>query len=247
MATAPTNKPTPKNEATKDPWRTPTPRPAGVAKKQTAQQKARLKRAQQANARIASRITWPMAYRWTMSGAICRILAACVLIGSSFEYVRLHSLAVSPTTTQDQWNTALHTAQILNVFSWLVLLAIVIPSQAWIRTRAYVAKLPGAAPHPLQSSNTIYRIQHIPAYWPPVPEGTPSWTRRVHWRVPPTINWAVGLLLIGTGLAERWLVTGPDRYTFFSVTEILAAALAFAGAFLDIVRLRAYSRWPGRS
>jgi hypothetical protein len=247
MSGASTEKPT------EDPWRIPAQGPARApATKSAAQagrtkaQQARLLRLEQSRALMAARVTWPIAYRFTLAGAICRVLAAVGLIGAGVECAHLHGLFVS-TTTVDQWNAAARTANALYPLDFLILAAMIVPGQAWARTRVYVAKLPGAAPHPLQSSKELYRAMRMPAYWPPVPEGVPSWTRRLPWRVPPAVTGAFVVLLVSGSLIERSVLTAPGRYAFASGLDFVAAALALVGAVLDVVRLRAYRNWPGRS
>lgn len=252
MSTTPTNEPTSAKRSAEDPWQVPaqrTARPAkaGVPQKgKTAAQKARLARVAQANARLAAQANWPTARGWTMAGAISRVLAGCALIVFGLEFAHLHALFTSPTTTADQWHSAQSQANAFSQLGWLVLASGLIPNQAWIRTRRYVAKLPGVAPHPMQRTNAIYQAQSVPAYWPPVPEGTASWTRRVHWRVPPAVNGAFWLVMLCNALADHLVLTGSGRYASDSALYIVAAVLAFTGAFFDLVRLRAYTRWPGR-
>jgi hypothetical protein len=264
MNAAPTNEPgpaTPGAESADDPWRVPVGRPAsapvrkaparvpglipGKAGNQALAKQARIQRAEQAYARLSRQMTWQMAFRWTLAGAVSRVLAACALITLSLDYAHVHSLLASKPTL-DQWDSAVRTASSLSALSWLVVFAMWVPSQAWVRTRAYVAKLPGVAPHPSQKSNELYRRMGLPALWPPAPEGAASWTRRVHRRVPSTIDLAFVLLLFPGSFIERSLATGPGRYAVFSVSDLVIAALALLGAAFDLVRLRAYSRWPGR-
>lgn len=195
---------------------------------------------------MAARVTWSIAYRFTLAGVACRILATAALVGVGLYFMHLHGLFVS-APTEDQWDAAVRTANDLYPVNFIIMAAMFVPSQAWVRTRVYVAKLPGAAPHPLQSSKALYQAMRVPAYWPPVREGVQSWTRRLHWRVPPAISAAFVLVLLGGSLIERSVLTALGRYSFASAIDFVAASLALLGAFLDVVRLRAYRNWPGRA
>jgi hypothetical protein len=259
---------TPTNEPVQDPWRIPEQGPGQghsgvpvakktVAKKsaakksaaarpsrprQAAAQRARLVRDQ----RIAARITWPMVRGWMLAGVITRVLSAGILACFGLEYLHLHSLYVSAATTGDQWNAAAHTATELGLLNYIVILGMTVPSQAWVRTRVYLAKLPGVAPHPMQATNATYRALRMPALWPPVPEGAASWTRRVHWRVPPVIYATLFAFVLFGGLLDRLVPNGPGRLEFACAADLAAVLVALLAAALDVVRLRAYSRWPGR-
>lgn len=270
MSAAPTDKPAP------DPWQVPAGVAAPAAKKTataktaavrtatgTAQrvpakkaarsaptaanrQQARQELLKKNRARMVARMTWPLAVRWIVTSAVLRVLAAVALVLFGLEYAHLHSVAVAPTTTAQQWNDAVQSADHVYLFNFIVVIAVALTGQAWMRVRAYVAKLPGVAPHPLQSSKPMYRTLQIPAYWPPVPEGTPSWTRRVHWRVPLALEGVFLGVLLGGALLTHVLLTPPGRYAFGAVVDLVAAVLALACTALDLIRLRAYSRWPGR-
>jgi uncharacterized integral membrane protein len=248
MSTAPTNKP-----PMDDPWAVSAQPPAAGAgvprkpKQTSAQQAARLQRVKAGQAKLTARMTWPLVVRMMLAVVAARVVMAGVLIAYSLEDIHLHSLLVSRATTFDQWEGALHTARGMAGLNVLFALGLALPTLLWARVRAYVAKLPGVAPHPMQRSSTQYRVLNLPAYWPPVPEGTPSWTRRIHWRVPPGIAGVFLILLLATNALDRWVLTVPaDRYELSSVVDLVAAALALLCAALDLVRLREYSRWPGR-
>ncbi|MBR7835342.1 hypothetical protein KDL01_18860 [Actinospica durhamensis] len=273
MSAAPTDKPEPEP----DPWQVPASVAAPAAKKAatakttaartatgTAQrvpakkaarpapttanrQQARQELLQKNRARMMARMTWPMVVRWILASVVLRVLAAVALVLFGLEYAHLHSVAVAPTTTAEQWNDAVQSADHVYLFNFVLLIAMVLPSQAWMRARAYVAKLPGVAPHPLQSSKPLYRTLQIPSYWPPVPEGTPSWTRRVHWRVPLALEAGFLAVFLGGTLFGHVLVSNlPGRYQYSAVIDLVAAVLALLCSALDLIRLRAYSRWPGR-
>jgi len=123
----------------------------------------------------------------------------------------------------------------------------VLPTQAWTRARAYVAKLPGVAPHPLQDKSEISRIIGIPAYWPPVPQGALSWTRRLHWRTPAAVSAAFVVLWGAAEGIERWSTAIPGKYALLAILCPCASATALAGAALDLVRVRQYASWPDAS
>ncbi|WP_034268173.1 hypothetical protein [Actinospica robiniae] len=234
-----------------DPWAVPTQRggvpKAGVPRKRTPQQAARLERQQQTQARAAAKITWPIAFRLILAQVACRLVLAGVLIFFGFENMHLHALLVSPTTTRDQWNAAIHTSNSFAALGFLSVIALCAPGLIWNRVRLYVAKLPGVAPHPMQSTNASFRTMGIPAYWPPVPKGTPSWTRRIHWRVPPSVTATLSLLLAVTNRLDHGVIKeAVSRYQLSSVVDLIGAVLALVIAFFDVTRLREYSRWPGR-
>lgn len=243
----------PNNEqAADDPWRVSAQlstahTPGRGPRMHSPQQAARLRRIQVAQAKRAASTTWPMVFRWTFATAAFRILAACVMILFGMQNAHMHSLLLSSATTADEWNAAVHTESLMNGLDLLVLAALAVPGPAWLRTRAYLVKLPGVAPHPLQKTNATYRAMNMPAYWPPVPTGTESWTSRIHWRVPGGITALYAVLLLGGGIfASRILQSLPTRHEFLSVDEIAVAVLMLAAAALDFARLREYSRWPGR-
>jgi len=161
------------------------------------------------------------------------------------QYLHLHTLPNSSPTAA-AWISAVHTKNYWSDAAWLTaLLAMTLPTQAWARTRAYVAKLPGVAPHPLQHKSEISRIIGIPAYWPPVPQGAPSWTRRLHWRIPPAVSAAYVLLWGAAQSIERWSTAIPGKYALLAVLCPCAAAAALGTAALDLVRLHHYNSWPG--
>jgi hypothetical protein len=161
------------------------------------------------------------------------------------QYLHLHTLLGSSPTAA-AWTSAIHIKNYWSEAAWLTaMLAIFIPNQAWTRTRAYVAKLPGVAPHPLQQKSEISRIIGLPAYWPPVPQGQPSWTRRLHWRIPPAVSAACLLLWGAAEGIERWSTAIPGKYALLAVLCPCASAAALGSAALDLVRLRHYNSWPG--
>ena len=236
-----------------DPWDVPAqpvraPK-AGVPRERnlTPQQAARVQKQQQAQARIAARMTWPLVARLMTLSAACRVAMAGVLIAFGLENMHLHGLLVSPTTTQDQWDAAIRTSNNLRPLDIVFGAGLMVPSMIWNRVRFYVGKLPGVAPHPMQSSNAMMRAMRVPAYWPPVPEGKPSWTRRIHWRVPPGVTATFLLFSAVANRLDHWVVkSAAGKYQLSSVADLIAAALALIIAFFDIIRLREYSRWPGR-
>jgi hypothetical protein len=250
----------PTNEPTQDPWGVsdrisvdapervgiPAPRANAARPNRTAAQQARIQRLARSSARLEANASWPTARAWTLAGVGGRTAAAGILVGLGFEDLHMHSLYLSPTTNWDQWNAALHTADETGSLYIILILSAILTTQAWVRTRAYLAKCPGVAPHPLQATKEIYRLQRVPAYWPPVPEGVESWTRRIPWRVPSSITAVFLLLLLAEDALDRWILTAPGSYEVSAVIKFAAAAVALTGAALDYTRLRAYSRWPGR-
>ena len=254
MSTAPTSRPT------EDPWQVPAPAAAAAkkaapaaakpgSKKLSPQQAARLRRMRASQAETAKRITWPRVVGLTVTTATCRLLFAASLVAAALDEAHLRSLLLSPATTQAQWNAAVHTARELGIPSdFLICCVLGLPTLTWTRVRLYVAKLPGVAPHPMQKSNLQARVLNLPAYWPPVPQGTPSWTRRIPWRGPAAISAAtfVVMTILGNWLNHLLVHDQPTRYAWAMLAEYVAAALALTGCALDLVRLREYRRWPGR-
>jgi len=206
---------------------------------------AALQRAEKIREQYARNITWPIARGWTLTGAGARILAALCVGGLGAQYYHFHTLfASSPTAAA--WISAVHTKNYWQQAAWLTaLLAMVIPTQAWTRTRAYVAKLPDAAPHPLQEKSEIYRIIGIPAYWPPAPREQPSWTRRLHWRTPATVSAAYVLLWGAAQGIEHWATPTPGKYALLTALCLCVCTAALTGTALDLVRLHHYASWPG--
>lgn len=206
---------------------------------------AALQRAEKIRDQYARNVTWPIARGWTLAGAGTRGLSALFIAGLGMQYLHLHTLLGSSPTAA-AWVSAVHTKNYWSEAAWITaLLAIFIPSQAWSRARAYVAKLPGVAPHPMQQKSELSRITGIPAFWPPVPQGQPSWTRRLHWRIPPAVSAAYLLLWGAAEGIERWSTAVPGKYAVLGVLCPCASAAALGGAALDCVRLRHYSSWPG--
>jgi cation transport ATPase len=206
---------------------------------------AAIQRAEKVRDQYARNVTWPIARGWTLTGAGTRVLAAFFIAGLGMQYLNLHTLLTSSTSAA-AWTSAVHTKNYWSEAAWLTaLLSIVIPTQAWVRTRAYVAKLPGVAPHPQQQKSEIARLIGMPAYWPPVPQGQPSWTRRVHWRIPVAVSAAYVLLWGAAEGIERWSTAIPGKYAVLAVLCPCASAAALVSASLDLVRLRHYNGWPG--
>jgi hypothetical protein len=198
---------------------------------------------QSTNAKLGDPVSWRTVRAWGIGSSVAKALASVLAGIVGLKVGHLYNLLNSQTTTQDQWIDAVQSKS-----NWQYLLLIVFVGTIFVisrrsrRTQQYVAKLPNAPA--LMGAKASDQGLQVPALWPPVPVGQPSWTRRIPWRLPAAIGFTWAIASIVADFTDQGLKVSLNKFTIVETLYMCAFALGIISAGFDLLRVRYLARWP---
>lgn len=189
-------------------------------------------------------VSWATVRTWGVVMCVLWVLGCvlCAVVGA--QYSHLSQLFSTRDFTQSQWAAAVHSKGVWQFAGYVALFACAfVNARMWRALKPYLAQLPGIAPHPGLKRELVPGLR-VPALWPPVPAGQPSWTRKVPWRIPGALSAAFMLLGGAVVLVDRWTSVSDGKFSELADQAYAAAAMGVLALVFQLVRLVHVARWP---